>query len=293
MVKIEECPICGSHEFDEFLQLKDHSISKESFTIIQCKNCDLRITSPRPNDEDLGKYYESEDYVSHSDTKKGVVNFLYQNVKSITLNKKEKLISGFNTSKKLLDIGCGTGDFLLYCKNKGWEVSGLEPDTNARKKNHEKGLKNVKDSSELFSLSKKSFGIITMWHVLEHVSELNDYMEQLHKILQDDGRLLIAVPNPDSPDAIKYKEYWAAFDVPRHLFHFSKKNIKELAEKHNFLLDEIKPMVFDSFYVSMLSEKYKNGSLISASINGLTSNLKAASTTNHSSLIYILSKKAK
>jgi ubiquinone/menaquinone biosynthesis C-methylase UbiE len=290
MHEIIECPICSSKEFDTFLQLKDYSISKEPFTIIQCKKCKLKITSPRPNEEDLGKYYESEEYISHSDTSKGIINFLYQKVKSYTLKKKEKLISSFHTSKTLLDIGCGTGDFLLYCKSKNWKVNGLEPDANARKKAHEKGLENVKDSKDLFSIPEKSFGIITMWHVLEHVSELNKYLKQLYKILQDDGRILIAVPNPDSPDALKYEKYWAAYDVPRHLFHFSKSNIKELSEKHNFSLDEIKPMVFDSFYVSMLSEKHKKGSLLNASINGLISNVKAASQTNHSSLIYILSK---
>jgi 2-polyprenyl-3-methyl-5-hydroxy-6-metoxy-1,4-benzoquinol methylase len=292
MTEIKECPICGSTEINDYLSVKDHSISKENFSIKECGSCGLKMTSPRPKLEDLGSYYESEDYISHSDTNKGLVNFMYQKVKSITLKNKEKLISKFNTSKKLLDIGCGTGDFLLYCKQKGWEVKGLEPDKTARLKAKEKGLNEIDNIDAFFSQDDNSFGIITMWHVLEHVPNLNKYMSQLYKILEDNGRLLIAVPNPDSPDAKKYKSHWAAYDVPRHLFHFSKSNIKRLAVKHHFSVDEIQPMIYDSFYVSMLSEKYKNGSIINAAINGLLSNLKARKDTNHSSLIYILSKKA-
>lgn len=292
MVEIKECPICGSDRFSEYMDVKDNSISKEIFKIIQCDSCGLRVTSPRPNDADLGRYYESEDYVSHSDTNKGFINFLYQKVKSITLKKKEGLISSFNTKKSLLDVGCGTGDFMLFCKNKGWEVSGLEPDNNARNKAKEKGLENIKDIQDLFLLPENEFGIISMWHVLEHVANLNDYMKQLNTILDKNGRLIIAVPNPDSPDAKKYKEYWAALDVPRHLFHFSKNNIKDLAIKHGFKLESILPMVFDSFYVSMLSEKYKDGSILNAAVNGAISNMKASSSTNHSSLIYILAKQA-
>lgn len=290
MIEINECPICESHSFEDYMEVKDNSISKEDFTIKQCSSCGLRITSPRPENQDLGRYYESEDYISHSDTNKGIINFLYQKVKSITLRKKETLISSFKTKKTILDIGCGTGDFILYCKNKGWDVSGLEPDTNARNRAIEKGLDNVKNIQDLFSLQSNQFGIISMWHVLEHVSELNKYMEQLYKLLDTKGRLIIAVPNPDSPDAKKYKENWAALDVPRHLFHFSKANISDLANKHNFKLEKVLPMVFDSFYVSMLSEKYKDGSNLNAAINGAVSNIKASSTTNHSSLIYILSK---
>lgn len=293
MIEINECPICSSRKFEPYLNIKDHSISKETFTIKRCSECGLKITSPRPEDSELGRYYESEDYVSHSDTNKGLVNFVYQKVKSITLKQKEALISSFHTTKKLLDIGCGTGDFLVYCKKQGWEVQGLEPDINARKRAIEKGLEKISDLDEFYNLPENSFGIISMWHVLEHVADLNKYMANLHSILEDNGRLLIAVPNPDSPDAKKYQEFWAAYDVPRHLFHFSKKNIKELAEKHGFNLESVKPMLYDSYYVSMLSERYLKGVIFNAAINGFLSNLKAKKTKNHSSLIYVLSKTSK
>jgi len=290
MEEIKRCPICESETFTTFLKLKDHSISKKEFTIIQCKNCGFKLTSPRPSDNELPSYYASEDYVSHSDTKKGLINFVYQQVKSITLKQKESLLSGFNTNKKLLDIGCGTGDFLKFTEEKGWDVTGLEPDNGARKLALSKLPGKIFPIENLFELNTGSYGIITLWHVLEHVSELNKYMSQLNQILENLGRLIIALPNPDSADAKHYSEFWAAYDVPRHLFHFSKKNITDLGLKHGFKLELIKPMVFDSFYVSMLSEKYKNGNIFKAANNGLLSNIKGRKSINHSSLIYIFSK---
>lgn len=290
MKEITVCPICDSKDFTELIRVKDHSISKEEFIIKQCASCGFKITSPRPTEEDLPSYYESEDYVSHSDTTKGIINFLYQKVKAITLNQKEKLISGLNTSNKILDLGCGTGDFLKFVSEKGWKTTGLEPDSGARNLALKKLPGQIHPIENLFELPSQSFGIITMWHVLEHVSELNKYMIQLNLLLENNGKLIIALPNPESADAKHYKEYWAAYDVPRHLFHFSKKNITELALKHNFKLEFIKPMVFDSFYVSMLSEKYKNGNIFKAANNGLISNLKGRKSQNHSSLIYIFSK---
>jgi len=290
MQEINLCPICESKSFTTFLELKDHSVSQEKFTIIQCDTCGFKITSPRPLENILPRYYKSEDYISHSDTQKGLINFLYQKVKNITLYQKEKMISGFNTSNRLLDIGCGTGDFIKYVSLKNWDVIGLEPDKGARSLAESKLPGRVFRTDNLFELSHQSFGIITMWHVLEHVSELNKYMAQINLILEKDGRLIIALPNPESADAKHYKKYWAAYDVPRHLYHFSKKNISELASNNGFRLETIKPMVFDSYYVSMLSEKYKKGNVFFAASNGLLSNLKGRKSLNHSSLIYVFSK---
>ena len=214
-------------------------------------------------------------------------------VKKVTIRSKVKLITQISTGRKIIDIGCGTGDFLSSCKNNNWEVFGLEPDEKARKRAHEKGLETIKDIPCFFEEKENDYDVVTMWHVLEHVADLNAYFKQLHYILKNNGHLIIAVPNPDSPDAKHYNSFWAALDVPRHLFHFSKDNIADLASKHGFKIQAIKPMIFDSFYVSMLSEKYKGGNFLNAIINGLISNIKAFNNTNHSSLIYILSKNEK
>lgn len=291
MQEIKRCPICDSDKLISFLTVVDYSISKEEFNIKKCDNCGFKITSPRPTDDELPAYYASEDYVSHSDTQKGIINYLYQKVKGVTLKQKVKLISGLTTSRTLLDVGCGTGDFIKFAADNNWGVTGLEPDKGARCLALNKLPGKVFPIDNLFKLSHGGYGIITMWHVLEHVSELNKYIAQLYLLLEDNGRLIIALPNPESADAKHYKKYWAAYDVPRHLYHFSKKNITALASKHGFKLDTIKPMVFDSFYVSMLSEKYKNGNVFFAASNGLVSNLKGRKTLNHSSLIYIFSKK--
>lgn len=289
MQEIKSCPICDSQLFTDFLKVKDHAITKEEFMIKACSTCGFKITSPRPTDKDLPAYYKSEDYVSHNDSQKGLINFLYQKVKGITLKQKEKLISKLKTTNTLLDVGCGTGDFLKFAFDNGWEVTGLEPDQGARDLALTKLPAKIFPIDNFFTLEKR-FGIITLWHVLEHVAELNEYMAQLNILLEDRGKLIIALPNPDSADAKHYQEFWAAYDVPRHLFHFSKKNISDLGSKHGFSLETIKPMIFDSFYVSMLSEKYKNGNLFFAANNGLMSNIKGIKKTNQSSLIYIFSK---
>jgi len=290
MQEIKKCPICNSEKLHVFMELKDYSISKEDFTIKKCDSCGFKITSPQPSESELPSYYKSEDYVSHNDSNKGVINYIYQKVKSITLKQKERLLTGLKTEKTILDIGCGTGDFLKYLSDNNWDVRGLEPDEGARKLSLQKLPGKIFPIESFNTQKESSFGIITMWHVLEHVSEINEYMIQLNKLLKQDGRLIIALPNPDSKDAEIYKEHWAAYDVPRHLYHFSKTNIVDLAKKHGFKIESIKPMVFDSFYVSMLSEKFKNGNILKAASNGLLSNIKASKTTNHSSLIYIFSK---
>ena len=290
MIKVEICPVCKSKKLHPYKKVKDYSVSKETFQLMKCTECGLIITSPRPIDEELPKYYISEDYVSHNDSSKGLINSIYQRVKKITLRQKEALISSYQTKKTLLDIGCGTGDFIKQCELNNWSVFGLEPDEGARKIALQKVPGKVEPGESLFTL-KKSFGTITLWHVLEHVSNLNEYFNQFNRLLEDNGRLIIALPNPESPDAEHYNSYWAAYDVPRHLFHFTKNNISMLAQNHGFELEDVKPMLFDSYYVSMLSEKYKSGSIFYAAINGLKSNVKARNKINHSSLIYIFSKK--
>ena len=272
-----------------YLTCEDYTVSNKKFDLLYNEEFDMLETFPQPKGEELASYYESSDYISHTDSQKSFTDKLYQIIKSIALKNKLKLLNSFKTEEKnVLDIGCGTGDFLLTCKNGGWNVAGVEPNKNAR------NLAETKLYSRIFedidNLSSEQFDVITLWHVLEHVPNLEGYISRLKVLLKPNGILIVAVPNFKSYDANHYAQFWAAFDVPRHLWHFSRKSIQKLFSKHQLKIDKMLPMKFDSFYVSLLSEKYKTGksSFIKAFLVGLTSNVKANATKEFSSLIYVL-----
>jgi len=274
-----------------FLTVKDHSVSKEIFELYHDETLDMLITFPQPDLENLGKYYESEDYISHTDNKRSLFEKAYHFVKNIALKNKLNLINGEQSQKgRILDIGAGTGDFLLTAKNNGWETVGVEPSERAKNIAIQKGISFV---NEISDLQNNSFDVITMWHVLEHVPNLELQIQELKRLLKPTGTLIVAVPNFKSYDAQHYKTFWAAYDVPIHFWHFSKKAIQSLFEKVDMKLEKVLPMKFDSFYVSLLSEKYKTGKMnyISAFFIGLKSNLKAGSTKEYSSHIYVLKNK--
>jgi SAM-dependent methyltransferase len=249
-----------------------------------------------PGEGEIGKYYQSETYVSHSDTRTGLVNKLYHRVRKITLSAKRKLVikeTGVS-SGSILDVGCGTGAFLSAMRRAGWNITGLEPDDAARQK--AASLYNIHPlpPAALFNMGAGTFDAITMWHVLEHVHSLHDYVKQLSIILKDRGVLLVAVPNHTSADAKRYRENWAAWDVPRHLYHFSPYSMRLLMENHGLTVKKVMPMWYDSFYVSMLSEPFRHGkgNIIRAGLNALYSNLAAVFNTEKcSSVIYIIQKK--
>jgi len=271
-----------------YLKTKDHAVSQEEFELRHDSDLDMLITIPQP--KQLAKYYESGDYISHTDSRKSFVDKIYQNVKKYSLSNKLKLISRYhNNEKTLLDFGAGTGDFLATAKAKGWQVVGVEPNDGARLKSTEKGITLLEDISQA---KEKKFQVITLWHVLEHLPDLEIRIKQLTDNLENSGTLILAVPNFKSYDAKYYKEYWAAYDVPRHLWHFSKTAIEKLFEPHAMKLIATKPMIFDSFYVSLLSEKYKTGkqNFLKAMWIGLRSNINAWQTKEYSSHIYILRK---
>ena len=194
---------------------------------------------------------------------------------------------------ELLDIGCGTAAFLNSMKEAGWAISGLEPDAAARNKAMELYGIHPMEPNKLFEGKPSSYHAITMWHVLEHVHELHAYIKQMGELLAPNGKIFIAVPNYTSYDAATYKEHWAAWDVPRHLYHFSPQSMEKLLSTYNLKIITYRPMWFDSFYVSMLSEQYKNGkgNLLKAVYNGFVSNLKAFSDPKKcSSVIYVIGK---
>lgn len=268
-----------------YISTKDFLVSGESFQLIYDQKLDLLITTPQPDLEKLPNYYKSEEYISHTDSEKGMLSFLYQKVKQRALKKKVALITKSNNGiGSVLDIGAGTGEFLKVASEYGWKVQGAEPNEKARFISKEKGIDLIEDFTEF---SNRQFDVVTLWHVLEHMPNLEKTISQIETLVKPGGTLLIAVPNYKSFDARYYNKHWAAYDVPRHLWHFSKSSMQKLFSKE-FELKEIKPMIFDSFYVSLLSEKYKTGNTFSikAFFIGLWSNMKAWQSKEYSSHIY-------
>jgi 2-polyprenyl-3-methyl-5-hydroxy-6-metoxy-1,4-benzoquinol methylase len=295
-INYDHCLCCGSAAINRVFECKDHTVSNEVFEIWMCHTCTLRFTQDAPDENAIVAYYKSAEYISHTDTKRGLVNRLYHYVRRYTLTNKLELIKEVTGLKHgvLLDVGAGTGAFAHTMQQGGWHVSGLEPDETARAN----ALNNYKlelgELGDLEKFNKETFDAITLWHVLEHVHDIHAYIKTFSKILKPAGRLVIAVPNYTSYDAGHYKQYWAAYDVPRHLYHFSPKSMDVLLEDKEFVVESIKPMWFDTFYVSMLSERYKNGKddIINAFWVGLLSNVKAFFNTKKcSSVIYIVRKK--
>ena len=285
------CSICEGSAIKKHLVGQDHNATREFFSIVECETCGYRFTSPRPKEKFIGKYYQSKNYISHNATKKGLINKIYHIVRKYQFYKKNQLIEKYSKTdgKKILDVGCGTGDFLSYMRHKKWEIDGIEKDEGAKKIAIEKN--NIKISSNLLSLKGKNmFDVVTMWHVLEHVYDIQAYIENIYKILKEGGVIIIAVPNCNSYDAQKYKENWVAYDLPIHVSHFRRADIKNIANKNNLKLKHIEPMFFDAYYISMLSSKKKGENLIKGIWNGFRSNIKAKKEKEHSSLMYFLYK---
>jgi 2-polyprenyl-3-methyl-5-hydroxy-6-metoxy-1,4-benzoquinol methylase len=288
---INTCPVCERKEFSDFLSAKDHTTTGEEFQLKICSTCQLVITTPRPGALDIARYYDSQEYISHTGGKTGLFDTLYRLARNLALKQKLKLIHTYQPKPgTILDYGAGTGSFLTYMANHGWKISGVEPSGRARQKipatiTVHPDLENI----------RTEFDAITLWHVLEHVHNLRDTLTNLANRLKRTGTIFIAVPNYQSYDAQHYQAHWAGYDVPRHLWHFNKTNMKELLGTSGLQLRSVKPMKLDAFYVSLLSERYKNPTAstithaFSAFATGLQSNLRAG-TDNYSSLIYIAEK---
>lgn len=271
-----------------YLTVKDYTVSQETFGLYQEEKYDMLYTVPKPSLEQLPKYYESEDYISHSDKKSGLFSMMYQLVRNQTLKNKLNIIERFQPNKgNLLDIGAGTGHFGEIALKNNWTVTGIEPNDGARKIATSKGISFANDIQDL---EKNAFDVIAMWHVLEHVPDLNEQISQLKRVLKPEGTLIIAVPNFKSFDAKYYKQFWAGFDAPRHLWHFSKKSITKLFQEKNMEVVQLLPMKWDAFYVSLLSEKYQKGFMnyFKAIYIGFKSNWKAKENFEYSSIIYVI-----
>jgi 2-polyprenyl-3-methyl-5-hydroxy-6-metoxy-1,4-benzoquinol methylase len=295
---LDKCPVCNKSSFSNYLNVEDYTVSHKEFTIQQCNACYFLFTNPRPDEASIGAYYQSQDYISHHDDARGLMSNIYKSVRNYTIKQKVNLINELaGTKGKLLDVGCGTGYFANAAKENGWKIAGTEPDEGARKVASQRTKTPIFETIYAKELEHEKFDVITLWHVLEHVHQLNETIDWLSAHLTKDGSLLIAVPNPESFDSLKYGRFWAAYDVPRHLYHFTKNTMKELLSRHNMAIEKVYPMWFDSFYVGMLSTKYKQNKLnmLDSIRNGAVSNWKgrraSSRDVNTSSLIYVIGSK--
>jgi len=292
--KILQCPVCSKANFSPFLDVKDFFLTQEVFSIQQCVSCGFRFVNPRPDNEEIDRYYQSTEYISHDAEKSDLISRIYRMARKISIHGKYAIVNFYCQKGQILDIGCGTGEFLRYCHSKGFEVKGIEPNEKARTYARITNAINVSEKLVSLSAMHGSFTCITMWHVLEHIHDLNDLIVEVKKLLSPGGVFIVAVPNSNSWDAIHYGKYWAAYDVPRHLYHFTKDTVLKLASNHDLEVRKIHPQRLDAYYVSMLSEKYKTGkvSYINFLMNGFWSNIQARKhNTGHSSLIFVLSAK--
>lgn len=285
------CPLCGSDKISHALNAVDYTVSESSFEIWHCAHCTGRFTQNIPDESEIGAFYKSEEYISHTETKEGLINRLYHSARKITLRSKQNWVKSAAKLKEgsLLDIGAGTGAFAHFMQQTGWQVTCIEPDEGARANAETLYKLKALPPEAFFGLEPAQFDVVTMWHVMEHVHNLHGYVEQIKKVLKPGGALLIAVPNYTSKDAQHYGEHWAAYDVPRHLYHFSPTAMQNMLQAHGVTVVKKHPMVFDSFYVSLLSEKYKTGGggLLKGFWNGFTSYRKALRNVDVcSSIVY-------
>lgn len=296
-VDVKNCTVCGSDKLTKVFDVEDSFSSKEVFPIVSCNVCGFRFTSSFPSEEVIGRYYDSADYISHSDSHEGVINNLYHFFRGLMLKRKVDVVKRFTTpgAVRLLDVGCATGYFLNEAAKVGWSVKGIEKNDHARQMAISQFGLDVRDEKYFFDIEKSSFNVITLWHVLEHLEKLNESLDKISEIIVPDGTVVIAVPNCDSYDAGFYRKFWAAYDVPRHLWHFSPSSLEKLLNKHGLKIVKRYAMPLDAFYISLLSEKYKGSSkpvqFLRALAVGSIGFLKSLTNLNHSSSIIYIAKR--
>ena len=291
--EVKKCPVCGQNEFSLKFYCEDYFVSHEKFPIYVCQSCLFNFTQHVPGKDSISQYYKADNYISHSDTKKGLVNKIYHTVRKVMLSKKANILKKYHTTGALLDIGCGTGYFAHEMSLRGWNVVGVEPSVVASSLAKAKFGLDVKDSLFASDFHEKQFDLITLWHVLEHFDELDNTLSTIATLLKNTGTIAVALPNAVSYDAKKYKAHWAAYDVPRHNWHFSPKTFEKLIAQYGLYIKKIYPMPFDAFYIAMLSEKYKKNSI--HQLRGILTGMKSfficlGNKNKSSSLIYIIKK---
>ena len=292
----KNCPLCNGSDIGKRFACKDFFATGEVFDVYECHGCGFVFTQNIPDEKEIGRYYESQSYISHSNTKKGLFNKVYHLVRAIMLQRKVNLMENLTLLKngKILDYGAGTGYFARAMKKRGWDVTAIEKSPKARELSKREFGFEMHAEDYLEKIADKEFDIVTLWHVMEHIQDLDGFWDELYRIIDDTGIAVIALPNCKSHDAKRYRENWAAYDVPRHLWHFTPMTVMRWGEKHGFILERRITMPFDGFYISMLSERYKGSSL--AGIKGLWTGFMGWLATGtrreaSSSIIYVFRKR--
>lgn len=291
-IELTNCPLCSSDYHIMRFSTQDYFFTNEQFFIFECNDCGHIFTNPQPNESDLGLFYNTDQYLSHKEYPETLVEKLYAFIRRINLNTKYRQATNELNLGNVLDYGCGRGDFLRLAKEKGWNTFGVEIDADARRYANERNGVNVFSPSEESQIREGQMNLVAMFHVLEHIADLHSALAKYNRWLTNDGRLVLALPNPQSFDANYYGKYWAGWDVPRHLHHFSKQSLIHLISQHGFRIQKIYPMYWDAFFVSMMSEQYKtsNWTFLRAGIIGAISNLAALRSKQYSSLLYVCTK---
>ncbi len=297
MDQVIRCPACGYTGFEFFTQAHDFCVSRQLFQLERCSNCGLLATNPQPNPDTIAYYYQSEQYISHTGKSANwLIDIVYPAIRKLALNRKRRIIEKHQPCNTKSYIGCGTGEFLHEMKRAGWSVTGVEPDQHARKKAQAKLNQLVFEKLE--EIPQSTYQVITFWHVLEHLHFPEETLKKCHGLLKPGGMLLIALPNYQSWDGRHYQNFWAGYDVPRHLWHFTTKSVEMLLEQQEYQLLEMVPMWWDAYYISLLSEIYRNkpknvlAQYWNGLISGIKSNLHARKTGQYSSLLYLAVKHA-
>lgn len=262
--------------------------TQEKFEIIQTNLPGVLQTYPTP--ENLEPYYHSDNYQSHKKEASSPIDYIYRLLRKYNLFLKYKLIKDLDyASADILDFGCGTGELVQYLNTKGYNAVGYEPNRNALSILKERGTPQIKNIQQI----ENQYDIITLFHVLEHLREPIETINLLKKHLTINGLLIIALPNHSSWDAAHYQQFWAAYDVPRHLWHYNKEGIKQLLNQLDFKLIKQSGQPFDPYFISLLSEQYKKSKFpfSKALIKGSISNIKALYNKQYSSNIFVFTRK--